>query len=448
MSQQALDLRTSMLIVRRHKLLVGIVMLLAILGSGAYAMTHPPMLTGTALVVLPQTSQSTAAAAAAGAGNNGTDPYTATQEVIAGSNAVLTNALQNVRPPMTLDALRRDVQVGSLTPYVISISAQSKVAGNAEATANAVASSYIHLIGSANSPVGRVSAQLLESATSATGPTPAKQLIIYALLGAVLGALLGVVIALAVGRHDRRLRERDEIADSIGVPVLVSVSASSPRDAAGWTRLLQSYDPGAVDAWRLHKALHQLGAVGVNPAEPKAASGSSLAVLSLASDRNALALGPQLAVFAASLGIRTALVVGPQQDINATAVLRAACAAPATSQRSRNLQACVVDRNDSGTVPDAALTVVVAVVDGQTPRVAETMRAAVTVLGVSAGAVNAGQLARVAASAAADGRDIAGILVADPDSADPTTGRVPRLVRPDQSKMPTRITGRPTEARK
>ena len=59
------------------------------------------------------------------------------------------------------------------------------------------------------------------------------------------------------------------------------------------------------------------------------------------------------------------------------------------------------------------------------------MRATATVLGVSAGAATAEQLARVAASAAADGRDIAGILVADPDPADHTTGRLPQLARPD-----------------
>ena len=45
-----------------------------------------------------------------------------------------------------------------------------------------------------------------------------------------------------------------------------------------------------------------------------AMAGFSLAVLSLSSDPGPLALGPQLAVFAASLGIPTTLVIGPQQD--------------------------------------------------------------------------------------------------------------------------------------
>ena len=49
------------------------------------------------------------------------------------------------------------------------------------------------------------------------------------------------------------------------------------------------------------------------------AAALSLAVLSLSSDPDALALGPQLAVFAAAQGIPTSLVIGPQQDAAATA---------------------------------------------------------------------------------------------------------------------------------
>jgi hypothetical protein len=82
----------------------------------------------------------------------------------------------------------------------------------------------------------------------------------------------------------------------------------------------------------------------------------------------------------------------------------------------------------------AGLSVVVAVVDGWAPRPAGLVRTDATVLGVSAGAATAEQLARVAASAAADGRHIAGILVADPDPADPTTGRLPQLARPTRGR--------------
>lgn len=424
-----------MRVVRRHKLLVAIVVVLGILAGGGYAVRYPPMLTSTALVVLPQTAQNTPGTGSTG----GTDPYTATQEVVAGSNEVLTNALPNVRPPMSLSDLLRVVQIGSLTPFVISVSAKSKVAGDAEATANAVARSYISYVGSTSSPFGRVSAQLLQPATSATGSTLVKQLAIFILLGLLAGALIGIVIALAIGRGDWRLRERDEIADSIGIPVLVSVHSEAPRDAAGWVKLLQDYRPEPVAAWRLHKTLSELGLISADPANSVAPASVSLAVFSLASDRHALALAPQFAAFAASLGIRTALVLGPQQDTNATASLRAACVAPATPLQSGNLQIAVFDHGQDAKLPDVTLTVIVAVVDDQSPRVTETMRGTVAVLGVSAGAATAGQLAKVAANAAADGREISGILVADPDPADTTTGLMPNLARP--SLRPTRLSG-------
>jgi capsular polysaccharide biosynthesis protein len=443
MSDQALDLRRSAQIVRRHKILVGTVATLGLLAGGAYAAVKPPVLTATALVVLPQAAQSAQGSTANGAPSS----YMATQEVVATSNPVLSDALAHVRPAMSLDQLRSQVQVGSLTSYVISISAKSKAVTNAEATANAVADSYIGYISSPGSPVGQLSAHLLQSATSATGPAPPTTFAVNALIGTLLGALIGGIAALIISRSDRRLRKRDEIADSIGVPVLASVSVRHPSDSAGWTKLLDDYEPGDVDAWRLRKTLYQLGFAGLSTTEYRADSGSTLAMITLSSDRNALSLGPQLAIFAASLGIPTALVVGPQQDTNVTATLRAACAAQSSAKRSGNLRIAVSDDQHAGQFPGAALTIVVAVVDGKTPGVGDTMRTAATLLGVSAGAATAEQLARVAASAAADGRDIAGIIVADPDSADPTTGRLPQLTRPGQHRMPARVIGTATETR-
>ena len=65
-------------------------------------------------------------------------------------------------------------------------------------------------------------------------------------------------MALAIGRNDRRLRERDEIANSIGIPVLASVPVARPSAAAGWTNLLEDYKPSSVHAWQLRAALQQL----------------------------------------------------------------------------------------------------------------------------------------------------------------------------------------------
>lgn len=428
MSEQALDLRRSVQIVRRHKVLIGTVTALGLLVGAAYSVHEPAMLTSTAVVVLPQSVQS--AGVTGVIPSPGQDSYMATQIVIATSDPVLSGALPHISPAVSLQRLHSEIEVTSPTSGILSIGASARTAAQAEAAANAVASSYIAYVGSASSPVGFVLAHTLNAATSATGTAPIIHQLTYALLGAVLAALIGVVVALAISRNDRRLLARDEIANSVGIPVLASFPVSHPADAAGWTKLLEDYEPGALPALHMRQALQQLEMAGAG-VNGRKGTGSSLAVLSLSTDPGAIALGPQLAVFAASQGIPTTLVIGPQQDLTVTAALRTACTVPppASSKRPIHLRVTVSDGRHVNRPSDAALTVVVAVIDGRTPRVADTIRTTATALGVSAGVATAEQLARVVTSAAADGREIAGILVADPEPTDRTSGRIPRAVR-------------------
>jgi capsular polysaccharide biosynthesis protein len=468
MSQQALDLRRSMQVVRRHKLLVGIVVVLGIAGGAAYAVHKPPMLTSTALVAL-QEPASAQQANSSTTTTGGADTFTTTQEIVAGSYPVLSKALPDVRPAMSFDQLRHNVQVGSLSSSIISVNAKGKNAADAEATANAVANSYIRYVSSPHSAVGHIQAQLLESASAATGSAPINQTIVYALLGGLAGALIGVIVALAVGRNDRRVRARDEIANSIGIPVLASVPVAHPSAAGGWTKLFESYKPAAVHAWQLRTALQQLGVPGlgfdrsaydgngISPYDDRVPmyrgdGGSfSLTVLSLSSDSAALALGPQLAVFGASQGIPTSLVIGPQQDAAVTATLRTACAAPLHEASIRHGMLRLIAYDEGGGFdmqPDTALVIVVAVVDSRAPKMPDTMRTNTTIIGLSAGAVTAEQLARAAVAAAGDGREITGIVVADPDPADQTTGRIPHLARPARRGLPSRLRSVVTEIKR
>jgi capsular polysaccharide biosynthesis protein len=448
MSQETLDLRRSIRIIRRHKLLMGVMVTLGILAGGAYAVLKPPMVTSTALVLLSQSGQAAQAGAQAAA-NGGPNPWTTTQLVIASSNPVLMGALPHVSPAMSIDQLRSDVQIGAQTSYIISVSVTAKTGADAAADANAVAESYIAYIGSPNNSVGQIQAQILQRATTGTGSSLVKRIVVYAvfaLLGAVLGAAIGAIIALAITRSDRRLRQRDEIANSIGVPVLASFPVGHPANPGEWIRLLKDYKPGALHALQLRKTLQQLEmAAGVNFGRRNGRW--SFTVLSLSSDPGALALGPQLAAFGASQGIPTALVVALQQDATVTAALQTACAAPpASSEWPAHLRVLVTDSEVEQ--PDAELTVVVGVVDGRNPQVPDMMRTTATLLGVSAGAATADQLARAAVSAVSDGREITGILVADPDTDDATTGRVPQLGRRGQRTLPTRMTGIATEIRR
>jgi capsular polysaccharide biosynthesis protein len=444
MSEPAKDLRHSVQIMRRHKVIIGVFTVLGLLAGAAYTVLRPPTLTSTAVVLLPQASQAELGTGPGSGGApanapTGPDAYMQTQIVIASSDPVLLGALAKISPGMSLQTLRKDVQVKSPTPDVLSISAQGTSAAQAEARANAVAASYVAYITAPHNAFGQVPARVLSTATTATGSSLTRRLI-YVVLGAILGALAGLLAALAIGRKDRRLFRRDEIARSIGIPVLASFPVGHPTTAAGWTRLLADYRPGDVYGWRLRQALQQLGLPAVDVHDGRGSGGSSLAVVSLSSDPKALAIGPQLAVYAASLGIVTALVIGSQEETTAAAALRIACAAPpsGSSKRSSYLQVTVSDGALDGHL-NAALTVVVVVVDSQTPQVGGTMSTTATVIGVSAGVATAEQLARVASSAAADGRVIGGILVADPEPTDSTTGRIPQPQRPPQSGPPTRM---------
>jgi capsular polysaccharide biosynthesis protein len=201
MSLETPDLRW---IMRRIWTAIGVGAVCGLLAGIAVAALHPPVLTSTALVVLPPSASSTQSSGSSG--QSTISPYTATQMVIADSNQVLAGALPNVRPAMPLDKLRSVVQVASVNSYIISVSAKERVAAHAEATANAVADSYIAYVNSPSSPIGHVPAQMLEVAVNATGRPLPTDLLITGGLGALLGALVGAIDEVAFSRSDRRFR--------------------------------------------------------------------------------------------------------------------------------------------------------------------------------------------------------------------------------------------------
>lgn len=436
MSQRPLDLRKSISIISRLKAVVGVASLVGLLAGVAYAAVNPPEPSATAVVSFPASVQSTA-----------------TEVVIADSYPVLSTAAAKVNPPVSVAQLRSEVQVNSLTTYLISITATGSSAEADRATANAVAESYIAYVGDKRTPVQHLVAELFQPAITAAAKSRLESTLIAGLVGALAGALIGSVGSLAIGRNDRRLRERDQIANAIGVPVAASLPVGHPSDPAGWAKLLETYRPSALHAWQLRTVLRYVGMIDRKPVRPpddEAAAtvpagdrdGMSLGVLSLSSDPGALALGPQLAVFAASQGIPTVLVIGPQQDEGVTAALRTACEAqPPSSELAGPLRLVVSDGQFMERRESDGLIVVVTVVDSRAPKMPATVRTAATVIGVSAGRVTAEELARAAVAAGAGGREVSGILVADPEPSDKTSGRVPQLMRPARRRLPNRLKG-------
>ena len=435
MTSQPMNMRRAFGVVRRNKTLIGVAAAIGLLAGAAYGSISPPMQTAEAIVVLP-------------AG----PPAMATELVIAKSTPVLAGALPNVSPAMTADTLHSRVSVSSPANDILQFTVGGGTVRQAERNANAVANSYIAYVNSSESPIGRVVARMLAPANSATGTSPLVHRVSFGLVGTLIGFLVGFVLALARGRGSRKLRLRDEIANSIGVPVLASVPAGHPSSMADWAKLLRSYQPTPLYAWRLRKALQQLNVSGVDltRARDNGTDRSSVAVVSLTGDRGALAMGPQLAVFAASLGIPTALIVGPHQDPGFAATLRTTCAEWQRQQDAREGLLHVVTTDDpkfSG-CRDAMLRVIVSVVNADAPEVGGTIRGTTTVVGVSPAVVTADQLAKVAVSAAAADRNIAGFLVANPDPVDHTSGRIPQLLGIPQAVVPTRLTGTVTEAKR
>jgi len=188
MRRQAPHVRRASAVLRRHGILISIAAAVSMIAGAATAASGPLTVTSTATVLLAPASPGAASAA-----------------VIAGSDPVLAGALPRLSPAMSLPALRGGVRVKSITARVLLVSARAGTASQAEATANAVAESYIGYVSSASSPAGRVPARMLDSATSATRTGAGLRLLAGVLLGLVSGLLTGMVASFASSQMTRGL---------------------------------------------------------------------------------------------------------------------------------------------------------------------------------------------------------------------------------------------------
>ena len=154
-----------------------------------FAVLHPPVLTSTATVLLAPQPQSPQAATSNGA----PDPYTATQEVISQTvtRCLRRRCLLSVQPCPSLSFVATFGWKPANSP-LITVTAKGRVAADAEATANAVASSYIGYVNSAGNPAGH-KAVMLELATGATGRSLPVWLLIVGGFSALYGAIVGAI---------------------------------------------------------------------------------------------------------------------------------------------------------------------------------------------------------------------------------------------------------------
>jgi capsular polysaccharide biosynthesis protein len=290
------------------------------------------------------------------------------------------------------------------------------------------------------SPVG-ISAgagtSVIQQATPATGLTTSIRMLVWAPVGALACTIVAAVIVLAAAQRDPRIRLRDDIADAIGSPVLAAIRSRPQRSVAGWSTLLETYRATPVESWALRQVLR-----GLVPADRKGQSRTagrvdhpqSLTVASLSGDAKGLAIGPQLAAFASSLGIVTRLA--PTVGHVRAPTLWAACANERDAPARPGLFV--------GNVPDGEkvdLTIFLVVVERTHPYLGDTPASAATILAVAAASATEQDLARVAVAVDDAGRRIDGIVVADPDHTDRTSGRHTMEERSRQLALPTRLTG-------
>jgi hypothetical protein len=206
---------------------------------------------------------------------------------------------------------------------------------------------------------------------------------------------------------------------------------------AGWSTLLETYEAPPVESWAFRQLLrglvptdHKGGLRGAGKVDhPR-----SLTVLSLSGDERGLAIGPQLAAFASSVGLATHLDTTAGHE--SAAALWAACAAEPESALRPGLY---VGKLPKGQAIDLTITSVV--LERGHPELGNAPTRAAILLAVAAGTATEEELARVAVAVDDAGHRIDGIAVADPDQTDHTTGRHTMDERTLQLALPTRLTG-------
>ena len=231
----------------------------------------------------------------------------------------------------------------------------------------------------------------------------------------LFGLMAGAIVALALEHRSRQVRSRDDAAEAVRAPVLASLAVPRHAGPKEYGHLLKAWAPDPVESLSLRQACTGLGIVGDE--------WTNLAVVAVAGDHGGLFLGVELAVFSAATGRPTAVIVASEDET--ASVLRAACSGANGEQGARKNLWVYDSRDDIDEehLDQAHLTVHLVVAGDGRLVLPAWNRPTVTALAVSSGFATAEALASVAVGCLDSGCPIAGVLLANPDPTDKTTGR-------------------------
>jgi len=231
----------------------------------------------------------------------------------------------------------------------------------------------------------------------------------------LVGLAAGGVVGLVIDVKQRRMRSRDQMARAAGAPVVASLTLPRRGSARACRVLVNSWVPTAIEALTIRRAFLGLG-VDENDGP------TNVVVITLPGDQSGPLVAFQLAAFAADTGTPTAFRIATRHP--STAQLRFACGARAdeSSQIRRNLFFLEADpaseANDLGGV-QLTITLVVRSDDLVLPT---SGWPTISVIAAASGVATAEQLAAAAVAAIDAGHPVRGVLVANPESNDSTTG--------------------------
>ncbi len=407
MREQPLDLRESWAAIRRRWIVIAILAVVGFCAGFAYGLARPPQASAAVEVLLSPPSAASA---------NAPTVDMKAQAAIATSARVLQPAAKKLSLP--LSELQREVSAGAVGDSIIRIEVRTPDGKQALGRASAVGQSYVAF-------AKTLGTNPITLQTTSEVPSTIGKGLKNGLIGLAAGLLVGTIIVLLSARRDHRLRSRDAIATSIGVPVLASLEADPNKSIADWIQLLEHFESTPANAWTLRRVLQNMA--------PSDFTGQfTIRVISFVGDQAALTTGPQLALFASESGIPTRLA--PDENM-ALESLIAACAALRTSSHSERLltfgsegQAWhgplgrPVHWDDDPSLTQAQLIVSVFSVERDQPLLPPFVGP--TILSVSSGFAVVDDLARVALASARAGLGIDGIVVINPDPTDHTVGLV------------------------